>query len=69
MKTCYHCNGKVSKRIDTIELEGVSISDIPFEECEQCHERYFDEKAATILQKIVQFVKEQRKILLEEAMV
>ena len=60
MKTCYQCGGPVSRKVVDLELEGVIIRDVPAEVCNECNEKYFDTKTATIIQEITSFIKNKR---------
>ena len=44
MKKCHQCGGLIKKVVGSVTLEGVTINDLVFEECQQCHEQYFDER-------------------------
>lgn len=60
MKTCYQCGGSVSRKVIDLELEGVIIKDVPAEVCNECKEKYFDTKTATIIQEITSFIKNKK---------
>ena len=63
MKTCYACGGPIKKVVGPVMLEGITVNDIVYEECQQCREQYFDEKTSIFIQDVVQYVKRQRKRL------
>ncbi len=64
MKKCHQCGGSIKKVVGQVSLEGITINDIIFEECQQCHEQYFDEETSIFIQDVLEFVKQQRKRLL-----
>jgi hypothetical protein len=66
MKTCLNCKGLVKKVIGQISISGITVDDIPYEQCIQCQEQYFDLKTSVFIQKISNYVKEERKQLLLE---
>lgn len=68
MKKCYQCEGPIKKVVGSISLEGISINDLVFEECQQCHEQYFDERTSIFIQEVIKCVKKQKeKLLLEQS--
>ena len=64
MKKCYNCHGNISKVFKSLKIEDITIDGILYEECDQCHERYFDENTAIFIQQISRFVKEKKKSLM-----
>ena len=68
MKKCYQCGGPIKKVVGPITLEGISINDLVYEECQQCHEQYFDEKTSIFIQEVLKCVKTQKaKLMLEQS--
>ena len=68
MKKCYQCGGSIKKVVGSITLDGISINDLVFEECQQCHEQYFDEKTSIFIQEVLKCVKTQKeKLLLDQS--
>jgi len=68
LKKCFHCGGSIQKIVGSVTLEGITISDLVFEECQQCHEQYFDEKTSIFIQDVLRFVKEHKaKLMLEQS--
>lgn len=66
MKECYQCRGAVIKIVGPITINNIRLDDIPHEECQQCHEKYFDVKTATFMQRVGKYVKQERKKLFLE---
>ena len=68
MEKCYQCRGPIKKVVGSISLEGISINDLVYEECQQCHEQYFDEKTSIFIQEVLKCVKTQKeKLLLDQS--
>lgn len=61
MKTCYHCGGKVERKVVDVQIGGTTITDIYADVCERCNEKYFDSKTATFIQKVASFIKCQKR--------
>jgi len=68
MKKCYQCGGSIKKVVGSISLEGISTNDLVYEECQKCHEQYFDEKTSIFIQEVLKCVKTQKeKLLLDQS--
>ncbi|MFQ5975722.1 MAG: YgiT-type zinc finger protein [Candidatus Hydrothermarchaeales archaeon] len=61
MKTCYHCGGKVEKRLVEVKISDVVVSNVYADVCKRCGEKYFDTKTATFIQKVTSFVNTKKK--------
>jgi len=68
MERCYHCQGKLQRRLVDVPIQGIVAKGIPAEVCSRCGEQYFDTKTTTFVQKVAGFVeKEKEEIVLETA--
>ncbi len=68
MEKCHQCGGSIEKVVGSVTLEGITINDLVFEECQQCHEQYFDEKTSIFIQEVLKFIKQQKeKLMLEQS--
>lgn len=68
MKKCHQYGGLIKKIVGSVTLEGVTINDLVFEECQQCHEQYFDERTSIFFQEVLKFIKQQKsKLMLEQS--
>ncbi len=61
MKICYHCEGKVEKRLVEVKIGDVVVTDVYADVCKRCGEKYFDSKTATFIQKVTFFVNSKKK--------